>query len=61
MITLRAAIAATLIALLCGAGHAADLASWNDGPAKSAIVEFVADVIAEGGPARRRADRRVRQ
>jgi len=26
------------------------LASWNDGPAKQAIVEFVTDVTAQGGP-----------
>src|SRR3546814_6213369 len=28
---------------------AADLPSWNEGPAKAAIVEFVEDVTAEGG------------
>jgi phosphoglycolate phosphatase-like HAD superfamily hydrolase len=28
----------------------AALASWNDGPAKSAIIDFVARITAEGGP-----------
>ena len=28
----------------------AELASWNDGPTKSAIVDFVGRVTAEGGP-----------
>jgi phosphoserine phosphatase len=28
----------------------ADLASWNDGPTKAAIVDFVARVTEEGGP-----------
>ena len=27
------------------------LASWNDGPAKSAIIEFVTAVTTEGSPA----------
>jgi len=29
---------------------AASLPSWNDGPAKAAIVEFVARVTKSGGP-----------
>ena len=29
---------------------AADLPSWNDGPARTAIIDFVARVTAEGGP-----------
>jgi hypothetical protein len=29
---------------------AQDLASWNDGPAKAAILDFVARVTTEGGP-----------
>ncbi len=28
----------------------AELAAWNDGPTKSAIVDFVARVTTEGGP-----------
>ena len=31
-------------------GYAEVLASWNDGAAKAAIVDFVAAVTAEGGP-----------
>jgi hypothetical protein len=40
------------------------LASWDDGPARVAIVDFVTRVTAEGGPGPRsagRAGRRVRQ
>ncbi len=34
----------------CSVAHAADsLASWNDGPAKTAILEFVAAVTDENG------------
>jgi phosphoglycolate phosphatase-like HAD superfamily hydrolase len=39
------------LVLLCAEAGAlaADLASWNEGPAKAAIVDFVADVTTEGG------------
>jgi hypothetical protein len=44
--------AALAILLLCRIAPAADdpLPSWNDGPAKAAIVEFVASVATEGSP-----------
>jgi phosphoglycolate phosphatase-like HAD superfamily hydrolase len=32
------------------AASAAELPSWNEGPAKAAILDFVADVTTEGGP-----------
>ena len=35
---------------LAGAAIAQPLASWNDGPAKQAIVKFITDVTTEGGP-----------
>jgi phosphoserine phosphatase len=36
---------------ICSAASAADpLPSWNEGPAKSAIIKFVRDVIKQGGP-----------
>jgi phosphoglycolate phosphatase-like HAD superfamily hydrolase len=38
---------------------AADLESWNDGPAKNAIVDFVAKVTREGGPDYVAADARI--
>ena len=42
---------AVLIASLPASARAADgLPSWNDGPAKSAIVDFVERVTKEGGP-----------
>ncbi len=57
---LRAARPAVLVLLLClnlvvavsgGAKAAGDaLPSWNDGPAKAAIVDFVTRVTTEGGP-----------
>jgi phosphoglycolate phosphatase-like HAD superfamily hydrolase len=37
-------------ASVCGRLWAETLPSWNDGPAKSAIVEFVTRVTKEGGP-----------
>jgi hypothetical protein len=43
----------TVAALLAFAGNAAagdPLPSWNDGPAKQAIVEFVVQVSTPGGP-----------
>jgi haloacid dehalogenase-like hydrolase len=55
MITLRTSHAAcvAVLALVVGSAHAwaADdpLQSWNDGPAKSAIVDFVDAVTTEGG------------
>jgi hypothetical protein len=46
---LLAVFASLLLAL--PVAHAADpLPSWNDGPAKSAIVEFVGTVTKEGSP-----------
>jgi phosphoglycolate phosphatase-like HAD superfamily hydrolase len=42
-----------LLVLMAGVptvARADSLPSWNDGPAKSAIVEFVARVTKEGGP-----------
>jgi phosphoglycolate phosphatase-like HAD superfamily hydrolase len=36
--------------LAAAAASAAELPSWNDGPAKAAILDFVADVTAAGGP-----------
>ena len=39
-----------LLLLLVGVeARAADLPSWNEGVAKAAILDFVADVTAEGG------------
>ena len=38
------------LALLATRAGAADLASWNEGPTKAAILDFVAGVTAEGGP-----------
>lgn len=43
------AIAAVLVGLLGGRTHAADLPSWSEGPAKAAILDFVADVTTAGG------------
>jgi phosphoglycolate phosphatase-like HAD superfamily hydrolase len=40
----RYALAAILIVLSWRAAGAADLPSWNEGPAKAAILDFVADV-----------------
>jgi phosphoglycolate phosphatase-like HAD superfamily hydrolase len=40
-----------LLCLLAARSHADDpLPSWNDGPAKQAILDFVARVTDEGGP-----------
>ena len=44
------AIFICLLAALPGGRLADPLPSWNDGPAKTAIVEFVEAVTAEGGP-----------
>jgi len=50
MLALRLAVA-VLIACLPASTRAADgLPSWNDGSAKSAIVDFVQRVTKEGGP-----------
>lgn len=38
-----------LLSVLPGAAAADPLPSWNDGPAKAAIIEFVDAVTAEGG------------
>jgi phosphoserine phosphatase len=44
-------LALLLATFLCMAsGWAQPLPSWNDGPAKRAIVRFVTEVTAEGGP-----------
>ena len=41
---------ATVAICICSVANAADpLASWNDGPAKKAIMEFVAAVTDENG------------
>ncbi|MFO1035732.1 MAG: HAD family hydrolase [Geminicoccaceae bacterium] len=50
MIALRAAIAVGWVALASHYVVAAELPSWNDGPAKAAILDFVADVTTEGSP-----------
>ena len=44
-------LACWLLVLAClpGAASAADLESWHDGAAKAAILDFVADVTAQGG------------
>jgi hypothetical protein len=40
-----------LVALIFAAtARADDLPSWNDGPAKQAIVTFVKDTTTQGGP-----------
>ena len=40
-----------LVLLICVVARAQDpLPSWNDGPAKKAVVEFVAKVTQQGGP-----------
>ena len=43
--------------------HAAPLSSWNEGPAKQAILAFVARITTEGSPdfvPAKRADRHLR-
>ncbi|MFO1049209.1 MAG: HAD family hydrolase [Geminicoccaceae bacterium] len=50
MLTRLAATAAILLAMLGRVACAADLPSWNDGTAKTAIMNFVAAVTTEGGP-----------
>ena len=48
---LWAAVVYSLALLVTGPARAADpLPSWNDGPAKKAILDFVAKVTTEGGP-----------
>src|SRR5262245_6837757 len=43
-------IALAVFAIVTAAGAADDpLPSWNDGPAKAAIVRFVGDVTRQGG------------
>jgi hypothetical protein len=49
----RGFIAGLLAAGLGGRGASAQtdpLPSWNDGPAKQAIIAFVGRVVREGGP-----------
>ena len=50
MLSVRAAFAAVLIGVSWQGAGAADLTSWNEGPAKAAILDFVADVATPGGP-----------
>jgi len=49
------------ILLLAGIAHAQGdpLPSWNDGPAKQAIVQFVKDVTTAGGPKYVRPEERI--
>ena len=47
--TLSRVLATALLILLGQGARAADLPSWNDGPAKAAILDFVVDVTTEGG------------
>jgi len=42
-----------------GAGAAPPLASWNDGPARAAILRFVANVTTLGGPGYVARDERI--
>ena len=44
------AVVAALLAAHSGILFAQELPSWNDGPARTAIIEFVARVTTEGGP-----------
>ncbi len=47
----RVLTATVTLALAFGVAHAQEpLASWNDGPTKQAIVDFVTRVSQEGGP-----------
>ena len=39
-----------LLVLIINESSAAEIPSWNEGPAKSAIIDFVARVTREGGP-----------
>ena len=48
--TFRLSAGALLGALIASPSPAQELASWNDGPAKAAIVRFVARVTDAGGP-----------
>jgi phosphoglycolate phosphatase-like HAD superfamily hydrolase len=41
-------ISVVLVSLLCGLAWGDELPSWNDGPAKSAIIDFVRRTTAEG-------------
>ena len=56
-VTRRALLSGFLAAALCGAvpgptfAQADPLPSWNDGPVKRAITDFVAGVTTEGSPA----------
>ena len=46
-------LASSLVMAACSAapiGPGDPLPSWNDGPAKNAIVEFVAKITRQGGP-----------
>ncbi|MET0430542.1 MAG: haloacid dehalogenase-like hydrolase, partial [Microvirga sp.] len=45
-------LAACIGLILCGGARAQPdpLPSWNDGPAKTAIVSFVQRIVAPGGP-----------
>jgi phosphoglycolate phosphatase-like HAD superfamily hydrolase len=48
--SLRALASALLLGFAYGAASAQPLPSWNDGPAKSAILDFVRKVTTEGSP-----------
>jgi len=45
----RAIVLLTAAVLWSTSAQAADLPSWNDGPAKAAIIDFVEGVAADGG------------
>jgi hypothetical protein len=47
---LFALLAASLLWAFTGVSFAQPLASWNDGPAKQAIVKFVTEVATQGAP-----------
>ena len=48
---LRESLVAYLAVCLCGVATAADpLPSWNNGPTKSSIINFVENVITKGSP-----------
>jgi len=60
--TITAILALLWVALTCCvalAQHPDSLPSWNDGPTKSAIVQFVQDVTKEGGPKYVRPEARI--
>ncbi len=44
------ALAIVTLSLTSAAGQEAPLASWNDGPSKQAILDFVGRITDEDGP-----------